>query len=81
VINLSSKREFLEQSTNYQFTLVAAALVLISDLQSIVYDIQYSNGGFGALVKYDTREVLCWKKVFVLFINNKVTCIYIYINM
>ena len=81
VINLSSKREFLEQSTNYRFTLVAAALVLLSDLQSIVYDIQYSNGGFGALVKYDTQEVLCWKKVFFVFFYKRKSYNSLYSNM
>ena len=63
VINLSSKQYSMD--SNYSYTFVTAGLMLLSNLQDVVYSVSYSNGGFGALVKYDSLEVLCWKRVLI----------------
>jgi len=70
VINLSTKKIVESVSDSHQITVVSAALMLLEEVQSVVYNINYSNDGFGALVKYDTMEVLCWKQVEIVRIVN-----------
>jgi hypothetical protein len=39
---------------------VAAAVLLIDNLAKIINSISYNDNGFGALIKYQTNEVLVW---------------------
>jgi hypothetical protein len=65
VINLSSRKDVSRNAAHPYptgTTVVAAAVVLLSDLQDIVNGTIYPSGGFGALLKYSTLEVLSWKE-------------------
>jgi len=41
-------------------SIVSAAVLLIDNLAKIINSISYNDNGFGALIKYQTNEVLVW---------------------
>ena len=59
VVTLSSKK--ISYALSRPVTVVSAAVLLLTDMQSIISSIKYSNDGYGVLLKYDTLEVIVWK--------------------
>ncbi len=47
-------------SSSSDVNIVSAAVLLIDNLAKIINSISYNDNGFGALIKYQTNEVLVW---------------------
>jgi len=48
-------------SSSSDVNIVSAAVLLIDNLAKIINSISYNDNGFGALIKYQTNEVLVWR--------------------
>lgn len=61
VVTLSTRR-VVQSSTlsSSPVTVVGATVMLLSSLADLIRDLDYPNSGFGALVKYDTLEIIVW---------------------
>jgi hypothetical protein len=59
VINLSSRKGTTTQM-GHGLTMVAAADILLSELETIVGTATYEDEGFGAILSYSSNEVLVW---------------------
>ena len=61
VLTVSSRQQ-KTLSSGYSVTVVSAAVFLLESLATVVNSIDYSYGGFGAVLTYDTLQVLVWKE-------------------
>ena len=65
VVTLSTRNSTtqlkVQGSSSSSVNIVSAAILLIDDLAKIINSISYNDGGFGALMKYQTNEVLVWR--------------------
>jgi len=61
VINLSTRNSTTLKESGAHVDIVSASIFLLESLFDIIDSVHYANGGFGALMKYDTNEVLVWR--------------------
>jgi hypothetical protein len=65
VVTLSTRNSITlkvqgSSSSSSSVNIVSAAILLIDDLAKIINSTRYNDNGFGALIKYQTNEVLVW---------------------
>ena len=64
VVTLSTRNSTtqlkVQGSSSSSVNIVAGAILLIDDVAKIINSFSYNDGGFGALMKYQTNEVLAW---------------------
>lgn len=60
VVTLSSRKTSTALGENSPVTIVAAAVMLVQDVAKIVQSVNYTDGGFGALITYQSNQVLVW---------------------
>eukprot|EP01038_Epipyxis_sp_PR26KG_P015339 gene15339-20670_t len=61
VVSLSCRDSSTVLGKSSYFNAVTGAVVSISTLREMINNIEYKGNGFGALVRYETHEVLVWK--------------------
>lgn len=60
VVTLSSRKTSTALGENTPITVVSAAVMLIQDVARILQSVNYTDGGFGALIKYQSNRVIVW---------------------
>ena len=75
VVTVSSKQTTYI-AAGRRVTVVAAAVILLDNLQSIVTSITYANEGFGALLSYSDLSVLSWKNETMYMYNDATSSFY-----
>ena len=58
VLTISSKKHSAAISGT---TVVSAAVILLTAIENLIASVDYSNDGFGVLLKYSTLQVVVWK--------------------
>eukprot|EP01034_Spumella_vulgaris_P024156 gene24156-30469_t len=65
VVSMSSRKSVLytgpKGDSNQRITFVTAGLVSLSRIARAICKIHYTDSGFGAVMRYDSHEMLAWK--------------------
>lgn len=60
VVTLSSRKTSTALGASTPITVVSAAVMLIQDVAKILHSVNYTDGGFGALIKYQSNQIIVW---------------------